>query len=827
MIAVAVQTLRMRWVSFLGTVVALVLGVAQVAAMGLLLGAMLHLPDRPAERFAQAPAVVHPDDPDWDPARHDLGVRSRAAAVGVTPELLAKVSATGPVVADRAFYAQVSGGPADQVGHAWSVARFGGYHLTAGHEPAGDRDIVVTGPASLGTRVTVFTATEIGTYTVAGVATSTGYEHAVFFTDAEAARLSPRINALVALGPVEAVRAAVAGTDATVLTGQARHHADASEARDRRALDDTVTLLPIMASVAGTTAIFVVASTFAFAVVQRRREVALLRAVGTTPRQVRRMVLTEAALVGTLGSAAGVVLGLGGARLLTRWLIGLGISPPWFDVRPALTPAVLVPLAIALLTGVIVSLGGAATAAWRAGRVRPIEALREAAVDDSGMTPGRWLLGGAGLLTGLGLVGWTAFGAPGTVLVPNSYVPTLLAPVLATALLAPVAVGPLTRLLTWPFTRTRGATAVLVRAGALNARRRTAATAAPILLTVGLSLSVLGAADSVNEARDQGLRNQTSAEYVLTPDGTPGLSQAAIAKVAAVPGVRVVAPILTTVYTRDEEFLEENDALVVDPSSLSDVYRLDVTAGSLTGLDDRTVVVPDGWHLDLGSRMDVLLADGTTAELTVAAVYHARRGEDVAYLPSRFAGTAQFARDGLARRAYLSFAPGTDHTAAVEAVRSAVAGTGATVRTGAELTASERAFSRHLTAVRQKSVAGIVVLFCCIAIVNTLLMATAERRRDLALLRRGGATRRQVLTVFAAESALVVGIGVILAVLASALNLGGLWIALIRLFGPTPLVVPYPTILTVTAVAAVLALLSTVLPAAAALRRGAGSVDRL
>ncbi|MCF2435209.1 hypothetical protein LV779_13675 [Streptomyces thinghirensis] len=72
----AFQTLRARWVSFLGTVVALVLGVAQVAAMGLLVTTAFDLPDRPVERFAGAGTVVRPQSDGWNPAHHDLGVRS-------------------------------------------------------------------------------------------------------------------------------------------------------------------------------------------------------------------------------------------------------------------------------------------------------------------------------------------------------------------------------------------------------------------------------------------------------------------------------------------------------------------------------------------------------------------------------------------------------------------------------------------------------------------------------------------------------------------------------------------------------------------------------
>jgi putative ABC transport system permease protein len=404
------------------------------------------------------------------------------------------------------------------------------------------------------------------------------------------------------------------------------------------------------------------------------------------------------------------------------------------------------------------------------------------------------------------------------VLSPNSYIWTLLVPVLAVALLAPVAVGPLTRLLMWPFTRSARAGAILVRASALTARRRTAATATPVLLTVGLSLSLLAATDSVNEARDKGLRNQVSADYALTPDGTPGISQEVIDQVAGIDGVRVAAPILTTIYTRDDDRLEENDGLVVDPVALADTFHLDVVDGALSDLDDDTIVVAEAWGLDVNARVEVLMADGSTPTFRVAATYRALRGQDVAYLSSKWAQTGRYARNGLVRRAYLTWAPGGDQAATLAAVRAAVTGSGARLMSTEELVASESAFSRKLIAVRQRSVAGIVVLFCFIAIVNTLLMATADRRRDLAVLRLAGATPRQVLTVFVGESLLVAGIGVVLALLASALSLAGLWVALTRLFGTTPLVIPYGVVAGIAAIATLLAVLGTVLPVRASLR---------
>ncbi|MEO3743139.1 FtsX-like permease family protein [Plantactinospora sp. B5E13] len=117
-------------------------------------------------------------------------------------------------------------------------------------------------------------------------------------------------------------------------------------------------------------------------------------------------------------------------------------------------------------------------------------------------------------------------------------------------------------------------------------------------------------------------------------------------------------------------------------------------------------------------------------------------------------------------------------------------------------------------------VLGIAIVFCFIAVVNTLVMAAADRRRDLAILRLAGATPGQTLRVFAAESLLVVGVGVLLAAGASAVNLAGLRLALGQLVGPTPVTVPWGTVAVITATGAVLALLGALLPIRLALRSG-------
>ncbi|MGY0233296.1 ABC transporter permease [Longispora urticae] len=821
MTPIAWATLRARWVTFVSTFVALTLSVALVSAMGLMLGATLNLPDRGAERFGTAPAVVYATDPTWDPALHDPGTRSLAAAKGVDKDLVATLQGQGRTVLDRSFYAQVSGqrtrpGLAP-LGHAWSVAEFGGYTLAAGRAPDAADEIATAG-GNVGEKVTVLTAEEAKSYTVVGVTKAVGFEQAVFFSESEAARLSPRVEAVVSFAPVDTLRSTV-GDRALVLTGDDRHKADPSVAGDRDAMDNTETLLPITASVAGFVSIFVVASTFAFAVVQRRREVALLRTVGATPKQVRRMLLAEAGLLGTVASLLGCVLGYLAAPLMTSWWIRLGISPEWFAVDSSFSFYVWGPLVGAFLVGLAVALVGVWSASLRAARVRPVDALREASADTGGMTRGRLVFGLTGLGIGLLAVALIGFVAPDLVLIPNAYVPILLVPILALALLAPIAVGPIVKLLTWPLGGLKGAGAMLVREGTLTATRRTAATAAPVLLTLGLSLSLLGATETVNEARDTALRSEVKADYVVYPDGTPGVSRAVVDRLTAVQGVDVIAPIMTMLYIVEPDGgLDENDGQAVDPAQLAKTVELPVAEGSLSDLRDDTIVVPDLWGKDMGESLDIQMGDGTRVSLKVVAIVKATPGNDIAYLSMKYADTAKYARTGLARRAQIRIHPDADRPAVDAALQQAITGSGTKLWAASAWVGNETAEARKINSLRQQVVLGIVVLFCFIAIVNTLMMATADRRRDLAVLRLTGATPKQALRVFAAESLLVCAVGFTLAALAALVNLIGLRFALTSLFGSTPIVVPWGPVVLIGGISVVLALLGTVLPAALALR---------
>lgn len=136
MLSVALRTLRTRWVTFVGSFVALSLGVALLAVMGLALASSLDAPERQPERFAAAPVVVQGQDTLSVPTPIGDRTQKLAHPRTVPEETVAKLRRLGTVVADRSFAVRSEKGPGDLVGHPWSTAAFTPYEIDAGRAPA-------------------------------------------------------------------------------------------------------------------------------------------------------------------------------------------------------------------------------------------------------------------------------------------------------------------------------------------------------------------------------------------------------------------------------------------------------------------------------------------------------------------------------------------------------------------------------------------------------------------------------------------------------------------------------------------------------------------
>ncbi|RFU42285.1 ABC transporter permease [Actinomadura logoneensis] len=781
MLSVAAAGMRARWGAFAGPLAALALGVAVIATMALVLGAASSDPHRLPQRFAAAPAVVQADP--------NLRLRDRygtSTAVPFTeqPPLPSAVVARFPdAVPDRSFAARLPGGPSDQVGHGWSSAAFTPYALASGRAPARPDEIVTTGGFPLGQRVMVRAADRDAAYTVVGTARPSGHvaiaEHAVFFTDAEAARLSPTVDALV-FRDVSAARRVEGVPGVRVLTGRDRALADPGALRDRADLTSLTSFLGVAALLSASVSLYVTAGAFGLSVARRRRELALLRTLGATPVQVVRAVATEALLVGAAGSAAGCVLGLVGGPLLARWLAEHEMAPAWFAVPRDAGAAG--PLALAFAAGVLVALLAVVAASVRAATIRPAEAMREADVEPRRSGMPRRLLGLASFGCGAGLLVVIALLSPDTALDAKTDVELALLIVGGAAMLAPTLLPFLVRALTWPFTLGPGPGSLLARERVAAAPRIAAGTVVPLVITFGLALAVLGATDVAQGIRDRGLHDQAArADLVVLPSGG-GLPAAVVARVRAVPGVSATAVTDTSVLANEPALtpfhLEAPTpvpfaAIAVDsPAALG----LRVRAGSLARLDDASVAIDGSWHKRVGESMKLWLADGTPVSLRVTAVFDAAPGGPRIVLGPRRAGAG-----AQADRMYLA----ADATAA-SAVRAALRGSprasgvrgfdtpDARVVTVSGWTAAVSDRQAEQTRVGLLVMIGIAGVYGAIGTLATAATAIAGRRRELALLRRIGTTRPQTLRFVCHEYALLAAAGVVTAAGSAGVVLAGL-----------------------------------------------------
>jgi putative ABC transport system permease protein len=802
----SLATIKARWTSFIGTFVAVFLGVAILSMTGLvLMSADPVIPARYSGTHVVAQSVpvgqedgTFTDTRPWSPERTKSLVTSFEAIDGVTS-----------AVPDRNFYAQavVDGKPVgdpdsgNPQGHSWSSAALAPYPLASGTAPRTAREVVVEKSLGVpaGATLTLLTGDGPADYEVTGTVDAPGF----YLNDEESTQLSSgtRIIGLLTepgadLAAVETAARAVLGDDGRILSGAARTGLELKGDERVRWIGNQI--LVAMGSLGGFVSIFVVASTFAFSIVQRRREIGLLRTIGATPEQVKHMMYAEAVTIGVLAGAAGAVLGTIMAPLLGDLLVSAGLEPRNFTVRTR-----FLPLFGSFVCGLVVALAGVWAASRRAAAIRPLEALREAAVDRKPMTRARWIGGLACVGVGVLLVLLSAVSSSEDMI--NNVLYAAMALIVGLTLLAPVVIPPIVRTVTWPLRDREGAVGMLVREGALTAVRRTAATAAPVLVTVGLAVLIAGMFETraSGYALDEAV--STVADSVLVPKGTPGLSAAAV---SAVPGTSLLPTVL---YGADATHF---DAIGVTPDEFTKARsRLTVLSGSLDDLEGEEAMVVNSStakRLDLkqGSTVPLTFEDGRTRTLRVVAV---------------------ITDDSAATQVLLPRATVREHDPS--ALTAAVYVVGSAPRISPQLSAQildKVSYSAGVDAEEDRLIRIFIVMligmslgYTALAIANTLMMATADRVRDFAVLRLSGATSRQVLTMVAAESVLVVGIGTLLGLAVALVALFGIKTGLSQQLGTTvSMTVPWPVVLSVVGLCLVLALVASVLPARLALRAG-------
>jgi putative ABC transport system permease protein len=286
----------------------------------------------------------------------------------------------------------------------------------------------------------------------------------------------------------------------------------------------------------------------------------------------------------------------------------------------------------------------------------------------------------------------------------------------------------------------------------------------PLMLTVTVGCVLVFQEATIGHVAVENTARWVTSDYVLLPSGTSGLPAGVARAAAAVPGVAGATAVTNTwLYLDNRSFypLEGERALGVDPSAIGGALDFGVTQGSLADLRGDAVAVSAtvardrGWHA--GDRVHVWLNDGSPATLRLAAVF----GDGIAataVLPRDLA--VSHARDQVDAAVYVTVAPGADRGAVGAALRGLAAGTPALAVASRDDYLAQIAAPPPQGQVQLYGLIAVLVIFTAVAIVNTLVMANAERTREFALLRLVGTTRAQVARMVGWEAAIIIVMGV-------------------------------------------------------------------
>ncbi|MBQ1041374.1 MULTISPECIES: ABC transporter permease [unclassified Micromonospora] len=704
--------------------------------------------------------------------------------------------------------------------------------IREGRAPQADDEIVINtalaeaGKVKVGDRVGVLTLapkkefTLVGVFGYSGGRDSIGGANEVYFTTPVAQQLmlgKPDVFSNVSVQAADgttpaALRDELArtlGADYQVKTGE-QLAADAS-AGLKEGLSFFNKILLGFAAVALLVGTFLILNTFSIIVAQRTRELALMRAIGASGKQVIGSVVLEALAVGLIASVLGLAAGIGVGALLA-YLFGQlagGLTLAGLGVPAS---AVIGAFAVGMLITVIAAL----LPALRASRIPPIAAMQDVATPDRPLT--KVTIGGA-VVTGIGAV-LLFLGLGGHA--GDSTLATILGGVLfafiGVALLTPIISRPVVSLLGAMFSWS-----VPGKLGRLNSGRnprRTAITAAALMVGIALVTGVTVILDSAKGSIGKLAEDNIKAELVIS-GSTSGprpasFDPAVLEKAAAIPGVRMVSG-------------EYGDMAVVggertwvaassNVAALQQIFGAKASAGDISKLaPDQMLVSSDtakARNLSLGSTVPVQLSRGDARTYTVSGIYESSQLTNPVTLPPQAA--ADFAIPQPIQ-GFLQLAPGTSVGAVQPQVEQLLADS-------PEVSVADRAAfieqqTGQLDSLLQmiQILLALAIVIAVLGIINTLALSVLERTRELGLLRAIGLRRAQTMRMITVEAVVISIFGALLGV-AVGTGLGAAVVEALKDEGITDLILPWGQMVTFLILAAVIGVVAAVLPAIRAAR---------
>ncbi len=708
---------------------------------------------------------------------------------------------------------------------AWIDSEGSPWRLDSGHAPSSPTEVVVDkssatlGPLHLGDEVTVTSQgkprqfTVVGIAKFAGKATSGGATWTLFTLPTAQEFVigdTTKIDNIVVRGDgsqtqqevATSINAALADPEVEVLTGQQ------IISENQSAVEKTLSFITIFLSIFALISLFVgsfiIYNVFSISAAQRTRENALLRAVGASRSQVTRSMFIEAIVVGLGGSLLGCAGGVGLAWFILWAMNKAGIGPGQSTL--VIHPTGFV---VTLIVGVLVTIVCAIAPAIRSGRVPPLAAMRDVAIDHADVSRTRKVVGtlavvSAALFVWLGLRGNTmALGGAASALF------------LALIALGPFLATPVARLATPVLTKLRGASGTMAGRNAARNPKRTALTAGALAVGLALLIGVATLGASAKATTHDVVGKSFNGDYVVTAkQGNNGASvPASLAddlKAAQVGDVMGLAA--TALQIQEKVDYRAKQVIALRPADAQNVLDIPFVAGSFADLAKDGILVSktkaDRDALSVGDVVQARTIDGIDLKLTVQGIFDTKLFGNLIVDRAIFDGSPVPVFDiGVFIRT-----PG-GVTAANSAAIAAVVDTYPSLKLQSRdeyIADQSKQIDGFLNFIY--ALLGMSIFIAIIGIVITLMLAVYERRRELGLLRAVGTTRRQVRSAVLWESMVTAVVGVIAGTVLGVM-LGWIIVAALKDQGLSVFSLPISTIVVAGALALVFAAGAAVFPA--------------
>ncbi|MCT7353996.1 FtsX-like permease family protein [Streptomyces sp. 15-116A] len=736
------------------------------------------------------------------------------------------------VDADKDSLSPTGGGPT--IVGSWNGNDARTMDVTEGAAPKGAGQVMVDADTAdkhgLGLGDEIRWITAVGTHTakISGIAdfTVTNPGAAIFYLDTPTAQKTlvgesgvyTNVNVTAAAGVSDAQLkknvAAELGAEYKVQT--AKETAEANQKDVEGFMSVMKYAMLGFAGIAFLVGIFLIINTFSMLVAQRTREIGLMRAIGSSRKQVNRSVLAEALLLGVVGSVLGVGAGVGLAVGLMKLMGQMGMKLSTDDLTIAWTTPV-----VGLVLGVVVTVLAAYLPARRAGKISPMAALRDAGTPADGKAG--WIRGLIGLvLTGGGafalyLAGAADKATEGSLWLGIGVVLSLIGFVV----IGPVLASGVVRVLGAVLLRAFGPVGRMAERNALRNPRRTGATGAALMIGLALvaCLSVVGSS-MVASATDQ-LDKTVGTDFIIQNDQGQLITPQAVEAAKKAEGLehfteyKVLDASLTT---PDGRTTKKETINAADPTYATDL-RTETVAGNLAdAYEPDSMSVFEGFAeehgIEIGSTVKVDFEDGSTADLTVRAITSDEAVIDKGAMYTSIATVSRYvpadrmpldvllfasAKDGQEAAAYTSLKAALDEYPQY------------TVR---DQTDYKEALKDQIGQLLNMiyGLLALAIIVAILGVVNTLALSVVERTREIGLMRAIGLSRRQLRRMIRMESVVIALFGALLG-----LGLGMGWGAtaqqLLALEGLKVLDIPWPTIIGVFIGSAFVGLFAALVPA--------------